>query len=79
MKKIEIVSLLSQSEEVMAILQKRGAVELCDSGADGLEKLDTDASVAQLEKSSASLEKALEVLRKHVPRKSSLLSGLSGK
>ena len=79
MKKIEIVSLLSQSENVMAILQKRGAVELCDSFADGLEKLDTDTSVAQLEKSSATVERALEVLRNHVPRKSSLFAGLAGK
>lgn len=79
MQKIEIISLLSESERVMELLQNRGAVELCDSPSEGMEKLDTDASVAQLEKSSAAIEQALETLSKYVPRKTSLLDSFKGK
>lgn len=75
MMRVELAADLSESKDIIDLLQRRGAVEVsdCEEFAE-FEKLPTASTVAQLEKYLAVARSAYAVLDKFAPQKRSLLA-----
>jgi len=79
MKRIEIVALLSDRKKLVERLQRRGIVELVDFQSEELVKMNTTATISQLEKSINIATSAKSVLNEYAPAKKSLASSLNGR
>ena len=73
MKKIEIVTLATDSKAVIDTLQLREVLQITKND-DELDSFETARSVSQFEKHSHLADEALSVLDKYAPRKKGLLS-----
>jgi V/A-type H+-transporting ATPase subunit I len=81
MKRIEIITLITDAKSVVERLQRRGVVDLIQyqptDGADKFEKIDATQSISLFERNSSTVQQALDVLNEYVPEKNSLLSSFS--
>ena len=74
MLKIELVSLFSNSKDIMDFLQRKGVVEITEhEELENMTHLDTEMNISQLEKMKAKAEKAREILGFYAPQKSSII------
>ncbi|MDD2363135.1 MAG: V-type ATP synthase subunit I [Oscillospiraceae bacterium] len=78
MKRIEIITLLTDGKSVIERLQRRGVVDIMQyQGEDGqqkIEKVSTEQSVQIFEKNASIIDQAITVLDGYSPEKKSLLS-----
>lgn len=79
MKKIEIVSLLSESKELVDFLQRKGVVELSDYEGEQVEKFSTQSNVMQFEKMYNIVSEAKDTLFKYAPKKTGLIDSFCEK
>ncbi len=74
MQKIEVISALTESKDVIDFLQRRGVVEISEhEKKEGMSCFDTAMNISQLEKMKATAENAKEVLSFYAPQKGSLI------
>ena len=74
MQKIEVISALTESKDVIDFLQRRGVVEISEhEKMEGMSCFDTAVNISQLEKMKATAENAKEVLSFYAPQKGSLI------
>ena len=74
MQKIEVISALTESKDVIDFLQRRGVVEISEhEKKEGMSGFDTTMNISQLEKMKATAENAKEVLSFYAPQKGSLI------
>ena len=79
MKRVEIIGLISDSDDIVNILQSSGAVELCDVTDRELVKQNTASARTDLEKKRTECLSAIETVEAYSQKKPSLLDSLSGK
>lgn len=82
MQRFSICALKKDRKAILEELQALGVMEIDNSPIEeeeGLEKMDTVESRQVFEKQAVMAEHALDVLRKYVPEKTSMLSSLAGK
>lgn len=74
MQKIEVISALTESKDVIDFLQRRGVVEISEhEKKEGMSCFDTAVNISQLEKMKSTAEHAKEVLSFYAPQKGSLI------
>ncbi len=74
MQKIEVISALTESKDVIDFLQRRGVVEISEhEKMEGMSCFDTAVNISQLEKMKSTAEHAKEVLSFYAPQKGSLI------
>lgn len=74
MQKIEVISALTESKDVIDFLQRWGVVEISEhEKKEGMSCFDTAMNISQLEKMKATAENAKEVLSFYAPQKGSLI------
>lgn len=81
MKRVEIITLITDAKSVVERLQRRGVIDLIQyqssDGSDKFEKIDADQSIKLFERNSSTVHQALALLDEYVPEKKPLLSSLS--
>lgn len=74
MQKIELVSTLDKSKQIIDFLQRRGVVEVTEHELpEGMYKFDTSYNISQLDKFRQTATAAKEILNTYAPEKVSLL------
>lgn len=79
MKKIELIAPLTDSKEIIELLQRRGVVELCRAEDDCLEQTNVAAVTGSFDKFRTSAIQALDMLDKYVPEKTSVADMFGGR
>lgn len=79
MKKIEIIAPLTDSKEIVELLQRRGVVEICGNMDEELDKTNVSAILGEFEKFRATASHALEILDRYSPEKKSLTDMFGGR
>ncbi len=79
MQKIEMIALLKDSKSIVERLQRRGVMEVYKADDGELLTLNTNGIISQLERNTASVKNALEILNKYSNRKPSLFQSLNGR
>ncbi|MBP5363147.1 MAG: V-type ATP synthase subunit I [Ruminococcus sp.] len=79
MKKIELIAPLTDSKQIIELLQRRGVVELCKTEEDCLEQTNVTAVTGSFDKFRATAIQALDTLEKYVPEKSGISDMLGGR
>ena len=78
MKRIEIISLLTDGKSIIERLQRRGVVDLLQyeipDDQNGIEKIDTSPSIQLFERNSAAVRQALAILNEYSPEKQSIMA-----
>lgn len=81
MQKLSICAMKRNRKAILELLQRRGAVEVCDEVEQDsvFEKADTSSACDTFGKNIATALAAIEVLKKYAPVKASMLDSLNGK
>lgn len=79
MKRIEILSMLSDSKTIMDLIQQYGVIEFSnvEADTDKLYKLSTSTALSQLDKFHSIATSALDILNEYVPEKGSMLASFA--
>ena len=72
MKKIEIIAPLTDSKEIVELLQRRGVIEICGNADEELDRTNVVPIVSEFEKFRTTAVHALEILDKYAPEKKKL-------
>jgi len=78
-KKIEIISLLKDSTEILNLLQRRGVVQLTNTKDELLTKIDAAGSIKKYEETIKKSQIALDTLQNAIQKKESFFDSLKGK
>ena len=79
MKRIELIAPLTDSKQIIELLQRRGVVELCENSSEGLEQMNVAAVMGEFEKFRSTVDQALNILGKYAPEKASLTDMFGGR
>lgn len=79
MKRIELITPLEQSKDVVDFIQRQGVIELSDFENEELFKISTQLTISQFDKYIAVVQNAQDTLQKYTQKKSGLLSSLNGR
>lgn len=72
MKRIELIAPLTDSKQIIELLQRRGVVELCENSSEELEQMNVAAVMGEFEKFRSTVDQALNILGKYAPEKAAL-------
>lgn len=79
MKRIELIAPLTDSKQIIELLQRRGVVELCENSSEELEQMNVAAVMGEFEKFRSTVDQALNILGKYAPEKASLTDMFGGR
>ncbi len=79
MKRIELIAPLTDSKQIIELLQRRGVVELCENSSEELEQMNVAAVMGEFEKFRSTVDQALNILDKYAPEKASLTDMFGGR
>lgn len=79
MKKIEIIAPLTDSKEIVELLQRRGVVEICENIDDKLDRTNVIAILGEFEKFRTTASHALDILDRYAPEKIPLTNMFGGR
>ena len=79
MKRIELIAPLTDSKQIIELLQRRGVVELCENSSEELEQMNVAAVMGEFEKFRSTVDQALNILGKYAPEKASLTDMFDGR
>lgn len=79
MKRIELIAPLTNSKQIIELLQRRGVVELCENSSEELEQMNVAAVMGEFEKFRSTVDQALNILGKYAPEKASLTDMFGGR
>ena len=79
MKRIELIAPLTDSKQIIELLQRRGVVELCENSSEELEQMNVAAVMGVFEKFRSTVDQALNILGKYAPEKASLTDMFGGR
>lgn len=79
MKRIELIAPLTDSKQIIELLQRRGVVELCENSSEELEQMNVAAVMGEFEKFRSTVDQALNILDKYAPEKASLTDVFGGR
>lgn len=79
MKRIELIAPLTDSKQIIELLQRRGVVELCENSSEELEQMNVSSIMGEFEKFRTTVDQALNILGKYAPEKISLTGMLGGR
>lgn len=79
MKKIEIIAPLTDSKEIVELLQRRGVVEIYENTDDELDRTNVSAILGEFEKFRTTASHALEILDRYSPEKKPLTDMFGGR
>ncbi len=79
MKRIELIAPLTDSKQIIELLQRRGVVELCENSSEELEQMNVAAVMGEFEKFRNTVDQALNILGKYAPEKASLTDMFGGR
>lgn len=79
MKRIELIASLTDSKQIIELLQRRGVVELCENSSEELEQMNVAAVMGEFEKFRSTVDQALNILGKYAPEKASLTDMFGGR
>lgn len=69
MKRIELIAPLTDSKQIIELLQRRGVVELCENSSEELEQMNVAAVMGEFEKFRSTVDQALNILDKYAPER----------
>lgn len=81
MQKINLCAMKKNRKYILEAIQAIGMIQVISEQEtmDGFEKMDTSAQKSQFEKTSATIDQALEILQKYAPEKKGMLASLAGR
>lgn len=79
MKKIEIIASLTDSKEIVELLQRRGVIEICGNTDEELDRTNVTTILSEFEKFRSMVSHALDVLDRYAPEKKPLTNMFGGR
>lgn len=79
MKKIEIIAPLTDSKEIIELLQRRGVIEICRNTDDELDNTNVTAVINEFEKFRVTAANALDILDRYSPEKIEIANMFGGR
>lgn len=79
MKKIEIIAPLTDSKEIIELLQRRGVVEICENTDEELDRTNVMVILGEFEKFRSTASHALDILDRYSPEKKQITDMFGGR